>query len=382
MYSKFKKVIKRYKGFIILFFIVLVLLLLLLYNGHLQNTENSSDGKWIWYHEVLSALLGAATVATITYVLLKGQESNENAVEQKKRVFENKLKSYESFLTTLERVVISSNVTPENEKRLQFGVAKIGMHSDTKDMLIISNSLKGIIRKIKYEERVDASIWNELMQIVNIFQQSLYLDESHEIDKNLRKAIRNFSNLSVERQSKDLEQVECMLLSYHFNSFISDKWLFYEIPIKHRVSFKYGLPANVFVTLELDNGKENHKHTGKIAIYLKNDAKTNIDIIYNKENGLWVEPNNSKFAGLKPVKDVELGVNIIKYARVMIFNEPKGVMEIQAILGDLINFMHPVWAEKGESFLRKNKEGKVYRETPSEKKREEILTNNEETHDS
>lgn len=382
MHSQFKKVIKRYKGFLFLFFIILGLLLLLLYDGDLQNTsQDSSAVKWIWNHEVLSALLGAATVATITYVLLKGQESNENAVEQKKRVFENKLKSYESFLTTLEEVVISSNVTPENEKRLQFGVAKIGMHSKSKDMLIISKSLKGIIRKIKYEERVDASIWNELMQIVNIFQQSLYLDESYEIDKDLRKAIRNFSNLSVERENKDLEKVECMLLSYHFNSFISDKWLFYDIPIKRRVSVKYGLPDNVFVTLEFDNGKENHKHTGRIAIYLKNDAKNNIDIIYNEKNGLWVEPENSKLNKLKPVENIELGVNIIKYARVMCFKKPIEVMEIQSILGDLINFMHPVWAEKGETFLRKNKYGKVYRETPSEKKIEEVLSIKEETHD-
>ena len=79
--------------------------------------------KWEWSPEVISALLGAAVVTAITYVLLKGQANSESDVEQKKRVFDSRIKAYESFLEILREVIVKDEVTPEDEKRLQFGVA-------------------------------------------------------------------------------------------------------------------------------------------------------------------------------------------------------------------------------------------------------------------
>ena len=45
---------------------------------------------WISNIQLLSAFLGAAIVAAVTFILLKGQAKNQNAVQQNVRIFENK----------------------------------------------------------------------------------------------------------------------------------------------------------------------------------------------------------------------------------------------------------------------------------------------------
>lgn len=387
-----KKWVKHYWGFLFLAAFVLLLLLLLVYDGDLQNkVPNSDNDRWVWNHEVLSALLGAATVATITFVLLKGQASNQTQVEQNKRVFDNKLNAYEHFLKTLEEVVISSKITPEMEKRLQFSVAVIGLHADSEDMLTISKNLKGIVRKIKYEERVDGSIWYELMQIVSVFQHSLYIDDDRKIDVNMKKFIRNLSSLCVDDTDELLEKIECMLLSYSFNSFISAHCLFYEILVKREVSTKYNLPNRVYVTLKIDKESTDEQCTGLIALYMKEKSQCNIDKIY-KNNELWApnmfaessdsnENTNSqdsadsentqlsqpslqkipKKVELEVAENLMLGINIITYARVFRISNPHSILTIQVILADLINYMYPVWAEKDKTYLRKDQNGNVFK---------------------
>lgn len=64
------------------------------------------EEKLKWYAQVIGALLGAAIVATITYALLKGQARNESDVDKRKRVFDNHVKAYESFLDNLRDVVV------------------------------------------------------------------------------------------------------------------------------------------------------------------------------------------------------------------------------------------------------------------------------------
>ena len=341
--------------FFILGSIILLLLLILIYGGTLQN-------GWVWNREIISALLGAATVAGITYLLLKGQASSESAVEQNKKVFENRLKAYESFLNTLQEVVVNNCVDVRSEKLLQFSIATIGMHTNSEDMLTISKNLKFIIQKIKVQERVNSSIWDELMEIVNVLHNSLYSNNLHKLDSNTRKSLRNFSSLCVDESYQILEYVECLLADYKLDSFIAGKCLFYSIPIKKKYRVRNHLPKRVYVTLRIDKNNADGTFDGIVALYCGKDEEGLIHHIIENRN-IWKAPSHFKMSNQQRV---ELGVNVIKDAFVFEFSK-KERLALQSAVCDIINFMYPLWAEKGVAYLRKGKNGEIKRDIPWDK---------------
>ena len=347
---------KDYWLFIILCVIVFVLLQILLYSG-----EQIKDA-WSSPHEVISALLGAATVAVITYLLLKGQAHNESAVEQNKKVFENRLKAYESFMVTLRNVVVNNEVDEKSEKLLQFGIANIGMHANSEDMLIVSKNLKYILQKIKVKDNADGSIWNELMEIVNVFHHSLYVNDNRDLDSNMHKALRNFKGLCIDENYEVLEFIECLLSSHRFDSFIAGKCLFYSIPVKKQFVKNYGLPQRIYVTIRIDSSHEENLYSGIIAIYCKEDLTIMLRNMFNDPD-LWLAPQK---INLQEQDSLELGVNIVKKAFVLPFDKMEK-MRLQSIVCDIFNFMHPIWAEDGVAYLRKDQNGVLKREIPSEK---------------
>lgn len=346
--------IKNYWLFLVLCVIIIVLLLILIFAG-----EQIQQGTWP--REVISALLGAATVAVITYLLLKGQANNENLVQQNKKVFENRLKAYESFMTTLQKVVVNNKVDQESEKMLQFGIVNIGMHADSRNLLIVSKNLKYILQKINVQERADGSIWNELMEVMNVFHHSLYIDNEREIDTNMRKALRNFSGLCVDENYEVLQFIECLLSSHNFDSFISGKCLFYSIPVKKKYNKHENMPHRIYVTIRIDLVK-NSLFSGIIAIYCPKGQFEKLRTLMNNPR-LWLAPAHLK---LEKKEKIALGVNVVNKAFVLPFlNIEK--MVLQSIVCDIFNFMHPLWAEKGVAYLRKDKDGILIREIPNEK---------------
>ena len=353
--NKFFSFIKNYWLFFFICFIVLLLLLILIYGGTLQN-------GWAWNREIISALLGAATVAGITYLLLKGQTSSESTVERNKMVFENRLNAYESFLNTLEGVVVNNRVDETSEKQLQFSIAAIGMHTDSVDMLTISKNLKFIIQRIQIKDRVDGSIWKELMEIVNVLHNSLYTDNVRKLDSNTRKALRNFSSLCVDENYEILEYVECLLSDYKFDSFIASKCLFYSIPVKKNQRIWNHMPKKVYVTLRIDCKNSDDTFNGIVALYCGKGEEGLIDKII-KNPKIWKGPSELT---MSTHEDVELGINVIKQACVYEFAN-KERLALQSMVCDMLNFMYPLWAEKGIAYMRRQKDGTIRREIPWDK---------------
>lgn len=334
---------KNYWLFFLLSSIILLLLLILVYGGTLQN-------GWEWNKEVISALLGAATVSGITYLLLKGQANNESAVEQNKKVFENRLKAYESFLNTLRDVVVNNRVDEKSEKLLQFSIATIGMHTNSEDMLTISKNLKFIVQKIKVQENDYGSIWNELMEIVNVLHNSLYTNNVRKLDSNTRKSLRNFRSLYIDETYQVLEYIECSLADYKFDSFIAGKCLFYSIPVKKKHKNKNILPKRVYVTLKIDVINSDNTFNGIIALYCGNNEETLINNIVNGGPDYWKATRRFKISNQK---NIRLGINVIKQAFVYDFSN-KGKLELRSAFCDIINFMSPLWVD-----TKKSKTGEI-----------------------
>lgn len=357
------KQLNNYWLYIILIFAIAILLIDLLYLGRQQT-------NWEWNKELISALLGAAIVTAITSLLLNGQAKKDSEVDQKRKVFESRVNAYESFLEILRNVVVKSKVTQEDEKLLQFGVATIGMHADSQEMFRLSENLKRIIRKIKVDYPVDGSIWKEVIDIVRMFQFSLYEKQSMDNNSYMNKALRNFSGLCTEEHHEILEYVDCMLSDFHFDSFIADRCLYLSIPIQSRIWWALRLknykvrkiPKRLYVTLEIDN-EVNGFYDGQVVIYCGKNSEDG-EILTTIYNQYWQSPQKPRWKKSdfrKNKKIVEIGINYIECA--YSFNiENMTKEEIRSLLVSTFIYINKVWAEKKNQFvtvmsMEKDKEG-------------------------
>lgn len=173
------------------------------------------------------------------------------------------------------------------------------MHATSDRMFRLSKDLKRIVQKIRVDSPIDGSMWNEVMDIVEMFHTSLYEEEAKERDNDMKKAIRNFRGLCVNEKHKVLEYLECMLSPFDFDTHIADKCLYVNIHIREdkyarlqKLSEYYDdTPKRLYVTLSIDECT-GEKYNGSIAVYTGKDAikqKKMIDTIYDN---FWILPPN------------------------------------------------------------------------------------------
>lgn len=346
--------------------VILSLFVVLLMTGDNIDKKSIDSTGWKWYSEFISAVLGAAIVTTVTFLLLNGQAKKENSVEQKKKVFENRLKAYESFLNLLSEVVVRNVVTNEDEKRLQFSVATIGMHASSKELYELSKNLKAIILKIKTEDTPNNSLWSEVTNIVRQFQASLYDGETFLNDSQLTKALCNFSGLCTQKHHEILEYIESMISDFGFDTFISDRCLFVSIPVKSHIieeiqkssGFAGEMPKKLYITLKID-GDVNLRYEGFFAIYYgrKEEEQKLIDTIYKD---YWLDPNTEKRKKSDYKKDcvkdkddktivgvpLSLSINMVYHSYFLYFKNRTDA-ELQSILVDTFRYIYKVWANEG-----------------------------------
>lgn len=357
---KIKKYIKEITAYIYLTLLIIILIICLLYIGELQGAD------WKSSMQLLSAFLGSAVVATITFILLKGQTKSQNTVQQNTRIFENKLQAYESFLNDLQYVVVKNDVTTDDEKMLQFAVAAISMHTDSKELLRISQCLKEIIQKIRTKESVDNTMWHELMEIVYIFQRSLYMENSKALDSNIEQALRNFSSIAgCENEIYSLlEYVECNLSSYRRNTristYIEDKCLHIIIPIKNKIRKGNDLPSEIYLTLQVVRMVGNKYHC-RMGLYFAHPNSDKLDDIYN-DNRFWTR----RMSVIKST-DWKFGADTVKKV-VGLGYADRDKQSILTTIYDLINVINPLWVDKSMNILRKDKDGNIIKENPYNKR--------------
>lgn len=352
--------LREFSSYVYLTLLVVILIICLLYIGEMQRIG------WISNIQLLSAFLGAAIVAAVTFILLKGQAKNQNAVQQNVRIFENKLQAYESFLADLQRVVARNEVTPEDEKMLQFAVAAISMHTDSTELLRISRCLKEIIQKIRTKDSVDNTMWYELMEIVHIFRRSLYADgKKKTFDSNIEYAIRNFSTvIGCENKIYSLlEYVECNLSSYRRNAgistYIEDRCLYVRIPISNKICKEKHLDSEICLSLQVVDVTET-RYRCRMGLYFSGDDGNMLFRVYNDEQ-LW-----TKRIPVIEDTDWKLGADTIK-AVIGLGYEYRDKFSVLTAMYDLMNVISPLWVDKRMVILRKDKNGNVIKENPYNK---------------
>lgn len=198
--------IKQNRTFVAILVICLVLLILFV-------SIAIKSGSWPGLEasgQILSALAGAVVAAMITLFLLLGQTSSEEKKERNSKVFEEKLKIYQDFLETLNKVLEDGNVSPEEALKLKFKISMITLHTDSQRINIISDSIKNIflsVNKKQGKSVTDQVELKQLYRIVDQFRLEIYDENNGLNEKELNQTLENFAIIdeSYKPDSKPIE---------------------------------------------------------------------------------------------------------------------------------------------------------------------------------
>ena len=175
---------------------------------------------------LMAAILGVVITATITVVLLDGQSKKEQTAKRNSKVFEEKLKIYQNFLSTLYDVVKDRKLTEEEKLQLEFQTSLVAMHCKPKSLNLVSAAVRNVIssfcpsnEKEKQKSQGNIPLLESLLGVVEALRIDLYgVDKEKDAEKNdddLSKmlfssaiktnTINNFQKAYVETSEEDAD---------------------------------------------------------------------------------------------------------------------------------------------------------------------------------
>lgn len=347
MFQKIKHIIvqvlhlSRYTDWV---FAVLILLSIFLFLAFFFEAWPSTA----FLGEVFSSLSGAAIVAIITLLLLDGQAKSENEIQQNTAIFRKKLEIYQEFLKSLNIVVVNRNLTDDDKINLQFQVAYISIHTDSKRLRTISEQVNSIIRKLELDNPINDNIYNELYKLSLEFHNELYYDKWNADNVDLQSAIQNFSCLGIAQNNKNIYKrllwLEDSVSLYPVKSrIIGDKYIHIKIDILPEIKSMWRLTSsemNIVLYLDADL-------SGSIYLYTDEHTKEGLQQILGNEV-LW------RYKGELEYQNVLLGVQYVRNA-VVLCNIEKNSTEEQCLkyLYDTLGMMYAIWWRDGMEISRR-----------------------------
>ena len=175
---------------------------------------------------LMAAILGVVITATITVVLLDGQSKKEQTAKRNSKVFEEKLKIYQDFLTTLYDVVKDRKLTEEEKLQLEFKTSLVAMHCKPANLNSVSAAIRNVIssccpsnEKKKQKSQGNIPLLESLLDVVETLKIDLYdvdaekdrKKEDDDLKKMLfssdikTKTIKNFQDAYVETADEESE---------------------------------------------------------------------------------------------------------------------------------------------------------------------------------
>ena len=130
---------------------------------------------------LMAAILGVVITATITVVLLDGQSKKEQTAKRNSKVFEEKLKIYQDFLTTLYDVVKDRKLTEDEKLLLEFKTSLVAMHCKPKNLDSVSAAVRNVISSVcpsdeakKQKSQGNIPLLESLLGVVEALKIDLY----------------------------------------------------------------------------------------------------------------------------------------------------------------------------------------------------------------
>lgn len=135
------------------------------------------------------------------------QKNKDKQRLQETKIFEERLRIYQEFLTKLCDVVKDQAITPEEEIELQFQVSYIAMHTSPSSIKTISDNVKKIILSVKKGEDDANNMLGHLFEISDVFHKELYKEE-HSVfsDSDREETIGNFKSILIGKE--DIQEYE------------------------------------------------------------------------------------------------------------------------------------------------------------------------------
>lgn len=178
---------------------------------------------------LMAAILGVVITATITVVLLDGQSKKEQTAKRNSKIFEEKLKIYQDFLTTLYDVVKDRKLTEEEKLQLEFKTSLVAMHCKPANLNSVSAAIRNVISSCcpsnktkKQKSQGNIPLLESLLGVVEALKIDLYdVDvekDGQKEDKDLKKmlfssdikknTITNFQEAYVETTDEEAEPLD------------------------------------------------------------------------------------------------------------------------------------------------------------------------------
>lgn len=175
---------------------------------------------------IMAAILGVVITATITQVLLQGQTKKEGILKKESKVFEEKLKIYQDFLTTLYEVVKDRKLTEDEKLLLEYKTSLVAMHCKPANLNSVSAAVRNVIssccpsnEKKKQKSQGNIPLLESLLCVVEAFKIDLYdinvekdgKKEDYDLEKMLfssdikKKTIKNFQDAYVETADEEID---------------------------------------------------------------------------------------------------------------------------------------------------------------------------------
>ena len=173
-------------------------------------------GKELWY-EMFAAVLGVIITAIITMVLLRGQSDTDIERERAAKVFEEKLRIYQEYLSTLQNVIQDGCLSDEEKMRLEFQTSYVAMHCASENIAEISVAVREIIEYKCSDDQLRRSadagrsnspeyLLEKLFRIVEAFRKDLYGEDFIFSPEYLDMTLENFS--TAYRNAKEGAEVD------------------------------------------------------------------------------------------------------------------------------------------------------------------------------
>lgn len=178
--------------------------------------------------QMFAALIGAMITVIITLLLLQGQTESDVNREKSSEVFREKLKIYMDFLKMLCDTLKDKKLTEEESMQLQFQMSYIAMHTQSKNIELLSRNVKDIVEVYTKPGHKPTSeeLLPRLFNIVACFREELYPSEQTEyacdhLNQAITNAIRDLKvfderNYAAMSSARNYEEL--------FNSFNEKGW--------------------------------------------------------------------------------------------------------------------------------------------------------------
>lgn len=325
-------------------YIVIILLCTFLFLAFFFNAWPST----VFLGEIFSSLSGAAIVAIITLFLLDGQTKSENETEQNSAIFRKKLEIYQEFLKSLNVIVANKTLSDRDKINMQFQIAYISIHTESKRLKTISEQVNSIIRKLELESPVKNNIYDELYKLAVEFHNELYNDKWETDNSDLQSAIQNFACLRIsernDRTYKKILWLEDSVSLYPLKTrIVGYKDLEIKIDILPQIKSKYGLTSsemNIVVHMENDM-------SGSIYLYTEDQTKEGLQQILNEKN-LW------RYGGKLKCQNTLLDVHYVKNVAVLCaLKKDSSQEDYLKCLYDTLGMMSALWWKKEMNISRR-----------------------------